>query len=108
MLYLFLVLALTSSAAAKATTDTQVEAKARFVCGDSWVTFEPVGLNEPPLKEIRPLQKQLWTIQKKEIHRAFINLETGSTYLYVRVDNKNPFLVYISPDTYWKTVECLN
>ena len=107
MLYLFLVLVLASGAAAKATTDTQVEAEARFVCGDSWITFEPVELNEPPLKEVRALQKQVWTIQKKDIHRAFINLETHKSYLYVRFKDK-PLLVYISYDTYWKTVECLN
>ena len=81
--------------------------KVQFVCGETWVSFRPIGMTEPPRTDIRPIVNQVWTIPKDQILRAFSSSKTGHSYLYSRFEGKR-MLVYVAPDTYWKIVECLN
>ena len=81
--------------------------KVPFVCGETWVSFRPIGMTEPPRTDIRPVANQVWTIPKDQILRAFSSSKTGHSYLYSRFEGKR-MLVYVAPDTYWKIVECLN
>ena len=103
LLCLCLVLAL--AAGAQARTRSQ-DSAAKFVCGERWITFEPVGLTEPPLKDVEPIKDQVWTIRKTELLRAFAGFDNGLACLSTEFRGKLA-LIYVMPETYWKIVKCL-
>jgi len=87
--------------------NAQQDSRVAFVRGPTWVTFQVIGMTEPPRTDIRPMVSQIWTIPKDQILRAFSSVETGRSYICSEFEDKR-MLVYVAPDTYWKIVNCLN
>ena len=83
------------------------DAEVRFVCGDTWITLKPVGLNGPPLKTIAPVDEQFWTVAKDESERGFFGIQAGRSYFLATFAGKKA-LIHVAPGTYWKTAECVN
>ena len=82
------------------------ESAAKFVCGERWLTFEPVGLTEPPLKDVDPITDQVWTIRKAELLHAFVGFDNGPAYLSTHIRGKTA-LIYVAPERYWWIPKCL-
>ena len=70
----------------------------QFICGDTWITFKPIGLREPPTKVVAPVVvDHVCTISKDNIKRAFLGLDNRVGYLYSRFEGKLR-LVYMAPE----------